>query len=40
MGIFRPCELGPVKFPWVGGTNSAVSLPELHKVRKTLVVPR
>src|SRR4051812_12479373 len=34
--IFRHCELGSVKFLWVIGTNPAVSLPELHKVRKTL----
>src|SRR5947208_105431 len=34
--IFRHCELGSVKFLWVIGTNPAVSLPELHKVRQTL----
>jgi ferredoxin-nitrate reductase len=36
MEIFRHCELGSVKFLWVIGTNPAVSMPELHKVRKTL----
>lgn len=36
MEIFRHCELGSIKFLWVIGTNPAVSMPELHKVRKTL----
>src|SRR3954465_2508826 len=39
MEIFRHCELGSVKFLWVIGTNPAVSLPELHKVRRTLGKP-
>src|SRR4029079_12449431 len=37
--IFRHAELGSVKFLWVVCTNPAVSLPELHKVRRTLGKP-
>src|SRR4051812_4217214 len=37
--IFRHAELGSIKFLWVIGTNPAVSLPELHKVRMTLGKP-
>ncbi|MGA5563344.1 molybdopterin oxidoreductase family protein [Streptomyces platensis] len=33
MEIFRHCENGSVKFLWVTGTNPAVSLPELHRIR-------
>ncbi|MFL5340192.1 MAG: molybdopterin oxidoreductase family protein, partial [Gemmataceae bacterium] len=36
MEIFRHAELGSVKFLWVIGTNPAVSLPDLHKIRRTL----
>ncbi|MER7174837.1 molybdopterin oxidoreductase family protein [Streptomyces mesophilus] len=33
MEIFRQCETGTVKFLWVSGTNPAVSLPRLHRIR-------
>ncbi|MGP3926297.1 molybdopterin oxidoreductase family protein [Streptomyces sp. 8N616] len=33
MEMFRHCESGSVKFLWVTGTNPAVSLPELHRIR-------
>ncbi|WP_336054844.1 molybdopterin oxidoreductase family protein [Streptomyces sp. CA2R101] len=33
MEIFRHCETGTIKFLWVTGTNPAVSLPELHRIR-------
>jgi anaerobic selenocysteine-containing dehydrogenase len=36
MEIFRHAETGSVRFLWVIGTNPAVSLPELHRVRKIL----
>jgi anaerobic selenocysteine-containing dehydrogenase len=36
MEIFRHVETGSVKFLWVVGTNPAVSLPELHRIRKVL----
>jgi anaerobic selenocysteine-containing dehydrogenase len=36
MKIFHMAELGVLKFLWIIGTNPAVSLPELHKVRRTL----
>jgi anaerobic selenocysteine-containing dehydrogenase len=39
MEIFRHAELGSVKFLWVIGTNPAVSLLELHRVRKVLGKP-
>jgi anaerobic selenocysteine-containing dehydrogenase len=39
MEIFRHAELGSVKFLWVIGTNPAVSLPELHRIRKVLAKP-
>ena len=35
MEIFRNAETGSVRFLWVVGTNPAVSLPELHRVRHT-----
>jgi anaerobic selenocysteine-containing dehydrogenase len=38
--IFRHAEVGSVKFLWVIGTNPAVSLPELHRVRKVLAQER
>ncbi|WP_407561770.1 molybdopterin oxidoreductase family protein [Streptomyces sp. 184] len=34
MDIFRRCEEGAVRFLWVTGTNPAVSLPELHRIRE------
>jgi anaerobic selenocysteine-containing dehydrogenase len=37
MKIFHMAELGALKFLWIIGTNPAVSLPELHKVRRTLL---
>ena len=33
MEIFRRAELGSVKFLWIVGTNPAVSLPELRRIR-------
>ncbi|MFD8544876.1 molybdopterin oxidoreductase family protein [Streptomyces sp. NPDC059649] len=33
MEIFRHCENGSIRFLWVTGTNPAVSLPELHRIR-------
>ena len=33
MDIFRRCEEGEVRFLWVTGTNPAVSLPDLHRIR-------
>jgi ferredoxin-nitrate reductase len=36
MKMFHMAELGALKFMWIIGTNPAVSLPELHKVRRTL----
>ncbi|SCK17461.1 Uncharacterized anaerobic dehydrogenase [Streptomyces sp. WMMB 714] len=36
MEILRLCAEGSVKFLWVTGTNPAVSLPELHRVRSVL----
>ncbi|MER7397408.1 nitrate reductase [Streptomyces sp. NPDC000151] len=33
MEIFRHCEDGSVRFLWITGTNPAVSLPELHRIR-------
>jgi ferredoxin-nitrate reductase len=36
MEIFRHVETGSVRFLWVVGTNPAVSLPELHRIRKVL----
>ncbi|MFF9482794.1 molybdopterin oxidoreductase family protein [Streptomyces sp. NPDC014733] len=34
--IFRHCAEGTVKFLWITGTNPAVSLPELARIRRTL----
>ena len=34
--IFRHAETGSIKFLWIVCTNPAVSLPELHRVRKIL----
>jgi anaerobic selenocysteine-containing dehydrogenase len=36
MEIFREAELGSLKMLWIVCTNPAVSLPELHRVRKIL----
>jgi ferredoxin-nitrate reductase len=36
MEIFRHAELGSIKFLWIICTNPAVSLPELHRIRKIL----
>lgn len=36
MEIFRRAETGSIKLLWVVGTNPAVSLPELHRVRNIL----
>ncbi len=36
MEIFRNAELGSIRFLWIICTNPAVSLPELHRVRKIL----
>jgi predicted molibdopterin-dependent oxidoreductase YjgC len=36
MEIFRHAETGQVRLMWIVGTNPAVSLPELHRVRKIL----
>jgi ferredoxin-nitrate reductase len=34
--MFHLVETGVIKFLWIVGTNPAVSLPELHKVRRSL----
>ncbi|SOD66643.1 Molybdopterin oxidoreductase Fe4S4 domain-containing protein [Streptomyces zhaozhouensis] len=36
MDIFRHCEDGTVRFLWVTGTNPAVSLPDLRRIRSLL----
>jgi ferredoxin-nitrate reductase len=36
MQIFRFAEEGSIRFLWIIGTNPAVSLPELHRVRSIL----
>jgi anaerobic selenocysteine-containing dehydrogenase len=36
MQIFRYAETGSLRFLWVIGTNPAVSLPELHRIRTIL----
>jgi len=40
MEIFRYCEEGSIKFLWISGTNPAVSLPELHRIRSILADER
>jgi anaerobic selenocysteine-containing dehydrogenase len=40
MEIFRYAEQGSIRFLWVIGTNPAVSLPELHRVRSILAQER
>jgi anaerobic selenocysteine-containing dehydrogenase len=39
MQIFRYAEQGSVKFLWISGTNPAVSLPELARIRDVLASP-
>lgn len=36
MQIFRYCETGSIRMVWIIGTNPAVSLPELSRIRKIL----
>ncbi|SHF14603.1 molybdopterin oxidoreductase family protein [Streptoalloteichus hindustanus] len=36
MQIFRHAETGSIRFLWIVGTNPAVSLPELHRIRSIL----
>ena len=36
MQIFRYAETGSIRFLWVIGTNPAVSMPELHRIREVL----
>jgi ferredoxin-nitrate reductase len=36
MELFRYAEQGSIEFLWVTGTNPAVSLPELHRIRSIL----
>jgi anaerobic selenocysteine-containing dehydrogenase len=36
MEIFRLCEEGAIRFLWISGTNPAVSLPELARIRRIL----
>ncbi|GAA4990925.1 molybdopterin oxidoreductase family protein [Kineococcus glutinatus] len=36
MQIWRYCEQGSVRFLWISGTNPAVSLPELSRIRRIL----
>jgi len=36
MEIFRHAEQGSIRFLWIIGTNPAVSLPELHRIRSIL----
>jgi anaerobic selenocysteine-containing dehydrogenase len=40
MEIFRHCEEGSINFLWVSGTNPAVSLPELDRIRSVLADER
>jgi hypothetical protein len=34
-GDLRVCEEGSIRFVWISGTNPAVSLPELARIRRT-----
>ena len=36
MEIFRYAEQGSIRFLWISGTNPAVSLPDLHRIRSIL----
>ena len=40
MEIFRLCEEGSIRFLWISGTNPAVSLPELARIRRILADDR
>jgi ferredoxin-nitrate reductase len=40
MEIFRYCEQGSIGFLWITGTNPAVSLPELERIRSILAQER
>jgi anaerobic selenocysteine-containing dehydrogenase len=40
MQIFRYAEEGAIRFLWIVGTNPAVSLPELHRIRSILAQER
>jgi anaerobic selenocysteine-containing dehydrogenase len=40
MEIFRLCEEGSIRFVWISGTNPAVSLPELARIRRILADDR
>jgi anaerobic selenocysteine-containing dehydrogenase len=40
MQIMRYAEEGSIRFLWVSGTNPAVSLPELHRIRSILTQER
>jgi anaerobic selenocysteine-containing dehydrogenase len=40
MQIFRLAELGSIRFLWIVCTNPAVSLPELHRIRRILTARR
>jgi ferredoxin-nitrate reductase len=40
MEIFRYAEQGSIRFLWISGTNPAVSLPELHRIRSILAQER
>ncbi|MFT2016431.1 molybdopterin oxidoreductase family protein [Streptomyces sp. 796.1] len=39
MEIFRLAEQGTIRWLWISGTNPAVSLPELHRIRRILSDP-
>lgn len=39
MELFRLAETGSLRMLWIAGTNPAVSLPELHRIRKILTAP-
>jgi anaerobic selenocysteine-containing dehydrogenase len=40
MQMFRYAESGSIRFLWVSGTNPAVSLPELSRIRSILAQER
>jgi anaerobic selenocysteine-containing dehydrogenase len=40
MQIFRYCEEGAIKLLWISGTNPAMSLPELGRIRSILAQDR
>ncbi|MFD4995025.1 molybdopterin oxidoreductase family protein [Streptomyces buecherae] len=40
MEIFRKAEQGSIRMLWISGSNPAVSLPELHRIRAILGQPR